>query len=82
MVPLNASKLAWLPRATHKCTGWTIMKLLTIAKLTTVRVLLSMAISKGWPIQQSDVNNAFIHSDLSEHMQLPLGYSDKGEHLV
>ncbi|RVW15595.1 Retrovirus-related Pol polyprotein from transposon RE2 [Vitis vinifera] len=46
-----------------------------VAKINTIRVLLSLAANLDWPLQQFDVKNAFLHSKLSEevYMDLPLG---------
>jgi hypothetical protein len=48
-----------------------------VIKPTTVRTVLSLAISAGWAIRQIDVNNAFLHGTLSEDvfMSQPPGFS-------
>uniref|UniRef100_A0A2N9IRZ5 Reverse transcriptase Ty1/copia-type domain-containing protein n=1 Tax=Fagus sylvatica TaxID=28930 RepID=A0A2N9IRZ5_FAGSY len=48
-----------------------------VIKPTTVRTVLSLALSAGWPIRQIDIQNAFLHGNLSEEvfMHQPPGYS-------
>uniref|UniRef100_A0A2N9GRZ3 Reverse transcriptase Ty1/copia-type domain-containing protein n=1 Tax=Fagus sylvatica TaxID=28930 RepID=A0A2N9GRZ3_FAGSY len=47
-----------------------------VVKPTTVRTVLSLALSAGWPIRQIDIQNAFLHGNLSEEvfMHQPPGY--------
>jgi hypothetical protein len=46
-----------------------------VAKLNTVRVLISLAANLDWPLHQFDVKNAFLHRDLEEevYMDIPPG---------
>jgi hypothetical protein len=50
-----------------------------IAKMTIVRVVIIMAITKGWSLHQMDVKNVFLHGDLHEevYMEQPPGYVDQ-----
>lgn len=49
-----------------------------IVKPTSVHLLLSMALSRGWTLRQLDVHNVFLNGNLEElvYMRQPLGYSD------
>ena len=48
-----------------------------VIKPTLVRTVLSIALSAGWSIRQIDIQNAFLHGNLSEEvfMHQPPGYS-------
>ena len=47
-----------------------------IAKLNTIRFLLSLAANLDWPLHQLDVKNAFLNSDLEDevYMEIPPGF--------
>ena len=47
-----------------------------VARINTIRILISLAVNLDWPLNQYDIKNAFLHGDLKEeiHMAVPLGY--------
>jgi hypothetical protein len=49
-----------------------------VAKMNSIRVLLSIAANLDWPLHQFDVKNAFMHGDLEEevYMEIPPGLED------
>jgi Reverse transcriptase (RNA-dependent DNA polymerase) len=50
-----------------------------VAKLDTIRVILSLAANFDWPLHQFDVKNTFLHGDLKEdiYMDMPPGYRNQ-----
>ena len=46
-----------------------------VAKLNTIRILLSLTANLDWPLHQLDIKNAFLNGDLEEKVciKIPLG---------
>lgn len=55
-----------------------------VARITTVRTLLALAVARGWFLYQLDINKAFLHGDLHEevYMRLPDGFDAPSSHHV
>ena len=52
-----------------------------VARLNSVRLLISMVVNLDWPLYQLDVKNAFLYGDLQEevYMEQPPGFVGQGE---
>ena len=55
-----------------------------VAKMTTVRTIISIVASESWQIHQLYVKNAFLHGDLKEevYIKLPTGMSSPLPNIV
>jgi hypothetical protein len=49
------------------------------AKIVTIRLIVAVATSLGWPFDQADVDTTFLWADIKEdiYMQQPEGYVDE-----
>nr|GFA84703.1 putative ribonuclease H-like domain-containing protein [Tanacetum cinerariifolium] len=49
-----------------------------VAKINTIRVIISVVANKGWPLHQFDVKNVFLHEEIKEeiYMEAPHGFTN------
>ena len=52
-----------------------------VAKINSIRVLMSLVVNSNWPLHQLDGKNAFLNGDLEEEvfMSLPPGFEESFE---
>lgn len=50
-----------------------------VVKPVTIRTVLTLVLSAGWPLKQLDISNAYLHGDVKVpiYMSQPLGFVDK-----
>src|SRR5207253_190437 len=50
-----------------------------VAKMNTIRTVISIAANNSWGLHQMDVKNAFLHGDLQEevYMEIPPGFHSR-----
>ena len=52
-----------------------------VAKMTFIRLFMSLVATHGWDLHQLDIKNVFLHEDLVEdvYMEQPPGFVAQGE---
>ena len=81
MVGWTVLRHVWLPRGILRYDSDYYDTFSTVAKMASVRLLVSMTAMKSWPLYQLNIKNVFLYGDLAEEVymeQLP-GFLAQGE---
>ena len=76
---LERYKARWVLRGFSQHPGVDFLETFSpVVKPATVRTVLSLALSRRWPVHQLDVKNAFLHGTLTEtvYCMQPYGFED------
>lgn len=80
MAPLIDTMPGLLQNGTSKDMGLAMKTVFRpVVKATTIQLILSIAVFRGWSLWQFDVQNVFLHGVLEEevYMRQPPGYEDR-----
>nr|XP_045087553.1 uncharacterized mitochondrial protein AtMg00810-like [Aegilops tauschii subsp. strangulata] len=70
---LERYKARGVVRGFRQCAGVDVTETFApVVKPGTIRTVLQLAMSRGWPVHQMDVSNAFLHGHLEEQITLRL----------
>jgi hypothetical protein len=76
---LDRYKARWVLRGLTQCPRVDYDETFSpVVKPATVHTVLTLAVSRGWPVHQLDIKNAFLHGTLSEtvYCSQPAGFVD------
>ena len=76
---LERYKARWVVRGFRQRAGVDFTETFApVVKPGTIRTVLQLAVSRGWPVHQMDVSNAFLHGHLEEQVfcEQPTGFVD------
>lgn len=82
---VNKYKARLVAKGFHQVLGFDFNETFSpVIKPVTIRIILTLALTYRWPIQQLDINNAFLNGILEEevYMMQPPGFSSSNPSLV
>ena len=80
---LEKYKARLVAKGFQQTSGIDIIKTFSpVVKALTIRIIFTLVVTRGWDIQQVDINNAFLNGDLQEEvfMNQPEGFIDPSKH--